>query len=422
MIKSTSSNATSVTVNKEMLTMAKEYTLAKTASATLVLVIAVTNVLLGNSNYIPRELRYNVYNKLLGLLPYEQRNSTTTCTIHGERRIALLHQLKEKLQKHDPAIHTCSDALNHALGQFIIAYKRKESEEKGEDKEVKLTPPIHLLGSKRDAKMQIAIRTVLMGKKSYSKIVDTCTGALSIFRALEVTGSVLLNDLDKNKIALYRTLQHNACRLLTDFVTTPCDRELYEIYKKRLLSSDYGSEYEQASLFLYLNFYDLYYGKMNFHANNFSLDKICLFLLIAKKLQGVRFDTKNLLSLIPTLTNETDTLLLCDPPYIDTDTYQHNLTNEEHHRLAKMLLRHKGDFVYFCRVSAKGDNAEIDTKLITAKIEDAYANHGLFYLDVPTKDGIERIITNFPFEDGQSFVIPPQGGNKSPFPDGKDGE
>lgn len=383
-------NSTTITANRTLVETACQYTGCKdTTTITLVTLACLQEPTKRNLNHSSEEY--------ILLLPYAERHDTKKYNIHGKGCVNALKRLTQKLASIDKSIDSASKAVDHALVQFITAYEI----------ETPLKRPIKLMGSKWDKDMQVAINKI-MESCHCTSIVETCAGALGIFCNINTPNKVVLNDLDKGKIALYKALQSNCVKLLIDFMLIPRSKENYESHKEILRISD-RSDYQTAVAFLYVNFYDYHYNRENYssESTDFSLQSVCNYLRISQKLKGVKFSTLNLLTLIPKYRKCSDTLLMCDPPYEDTKAYKSNLTSEEHKRLAKMLERHSGKFVYFCRVSAKGKNPTHGAKIITARIEDNYANKGFYYMDVSlTDDRTERIITNFEFDGGQPFDIP----------------
>lgn len=401
---------TTVTANKTLVDKACGYTGCK-PTATISLVILAC---LHEPDH--RILKHSVENYLL-LLPYVERHNTTNYNIHGKGCVNTLKKLTQKLALIDKSIDSASKAVDHALVQFITAYEKENS----------LKRPIKLMGSKWDKNMQEVINRI-MERCHCTSIVETCAGALGIFCNINTPNDVLLNDLDNGKIAFYKTLQNNCTKLLIDMMLTPSAKKKYERFKRKLRISN-RSDYQTATAYFYVNFYDYHYNRENYNAESagFSLQKVCNYLRISKKLTGVKFNNINLLNLIPKYRKKADTLIICDPPYENTKSYKSNLTSEEHDKLAKMLNNHQGQFIYFCRVSARGKNPSRSAKIITAKVEDNYANQDkkkkkkTYYIDIALHDNtsesstkkkkpsptiIERIITNFAFEGATEFIIP----------------
>lgn len=411
--------STTVIANNTLVEKACAYTGAN-APRTIFLVILAC---LKESN--KHNLKHPTEEYLL-LQSYAVRHDTKIYNIRGKKCVDALKELTQKLNSIDNSIDNASKAVNHALFQFITEY----------EKEKPLERPIKLGGSKWDTLLQEAINKI-MESCHYTSIVETCAGALGIFCNIDTHGDVLLNDLDNGKIAFYKALQNNCIKLLIDSMLIPRSRENYEHYKEILKNSD-CTDYQTAIAFFYVNFYDTPYFKQNYYdkSTDFSLEKICKYLRISRKLTGVKFNTLNLLDLIPKYRKDADTLIICDPPYEDTKSYQSNLSSEEHKKLAKMLNRHQGQYIYFCRVSARGDNPERDGKIIKAKVEDNYANQKYkttYYIDIelpahnskqsqedessteekkPAPPIIERIITNFKFDGSTEFTLPTNTGKK----------
>jgi len=412
--------STTVIANNTLVEKACAYTGANAPRTISLVILACLN----ESNV--RNLKHPTEEYLL-LQSYAVRHDTKIYNIRGKKCVDALKELTQKLKSIDNSIDNASKAVNHALFQFITEY----------EKEKPLERPIKLLGSKWNPKMQSPIHKILE-KVNCTSVVETCAGALGIFCNMNTPEECVLNDIDKNKIALYRCIQNDCAKLLVNFLQQDKNEDIYNAKKKKLTESGQLSEFERASLLLYLSCYDKSWCKFEYNkqAPLASLDNVCNYLRIAEKLQGVVFKTKDLLKLIPEYLENENTLIICDPPYEDTKSYQSNLSSKEHKKLAKMLNSHQGQYIYFCRITANGKNPEHDSKIIKAKVEDNYANQKekkTYYIDVelpahnskqsqedessteekkPAPPIIERIITNFEFDGSTEFTLPTNTGKK----------
>ena len=128
--------------------------------------------------------------------------------------------------------------------------------------------------------------------------------------------------------------------------------------------------------------------------------------------------------------NEENRLILCDSPYIYTRGYEDRNTRskqrkfdyDDFKRLAKNILKAKGIFLLFCRVTAsrsyhksrEQQNTEADS-YIRGKIDDCFMDKELFYrdFDYDQKGTIERVIANYPFSSFQPYNSEPKSINKT---------
>lgn len=311
----------------------------------------------------------------------------------------VLSKLAEKYQKE----RSRSERVSQCLIQFLYVWQLD-----------KLVRPIQLLGSKWHKEMQEEIKEVL-DKQHYESVVETCAGALGIFSIVEDYDHYRLNDIDGLKICLYRQLQKKSSEFVLDFLRMPCDIEKCQRFKEELREFEQNAsgnvnsavQREVALKYLYVNYYmiDRVSAGESHLRKPPSLQYVVSLCKLAKKLKKVELSQKNLLSLVPQV-NDANTLIICDPPYPFTAVYGDNLGLREHLQLAEKLQAHRGDFIYFCRTTERKNGTIEETPRLKAFLEDMFADCGCYYTDIKTKDGTERIITNFEFDGGQPFDIP----------------
>lgn len=335
-------------------------------------------------------------------------------------KITLPHELLEELNnacyKKYPELKTPSEKIEYCIIAMIVEYQNAT-----------LGRPIRLPGSKWGEMKNIA-QTVLVGRK-YEKVVETCVGALGIFSNIDCADEIFLNDYDTGKYCFYRELQTKPVRLLNNLLSKQPSvekcREYNEILKKitPLSLKRKTSEYSNAEI-ADMYFYQNYYYKNRREKGQLplygapSLEYICRLLKEAKRLRGfmeenpkttgnprqVHFGNKDLLELIPKK-NDADTLIICDPPYPFTGSYNDNLSTKQHIKLAKLLNKHRGDFVYFCRLTERSQDEIYDSPRLRAFITDMFASSNNYFMDIQTRDGLERVITNFNFDGATPYTV-----------------
>ncbi len=111
-------------------------------------------------------------------------------------------------------------------------------------------------------------------------------------------------------------------------------------------------------------------------------------------------------------------LLVVDPPYSNTNDYcsrksenpQKAFLDKDHRKLAKLLIKSNATFLYFCRATFKRDFSNSAKILLEdarrrGESEDLFANQHLFVRDFLYRNNgvIERVISNFPFENFSQF-------------------
>ncbi|MBO5166657.1 MAG: DNA adenine methylase [Lachnospiraceae bacterium] len=334
----------------------------------------------------------------------------------------LLEELDTACRMKYPYLRTMSEQIEYCIITMIVEHQT-----------AKLGRPIRLPGSKW-GEMKNVSQTVLDGRK-YKKVVEPCVGALGIFCNIDCADEIFLNDYDTGKYCFYRELQTKPVRLLNKLLSEQPSIEKCKCYKKILREIDPSyikkkpserdySNADIADMFFYENYYSKdrrAKGEVPLYVKP-TLEYICSILKDAERLRGimvenpetincprqVRLTNKDLLELIP-MKNDKDTLIICDPPYPYTGAYQENLTIDQHRQLAYLLKKHKGDFIYFCRLTERKDNEIFASTRVHAFITDMFAsdekNVTSFFLDIDTRDGMERVITNFNFDGATPYTF-----------------
>lgn len=277
--------------------------------------------------------------------------------------------------------------------------------------------PRHALripGSKRDLRMQDAISKVLRNCH-YDASVETCGGALEIHQNFMIADEEIICDIDPEKVNFYKVMQKQHKAFVSCALSYAINEETFE----RLKESTPRDKVERAVRYFYLCLNSVRndgkkYKKLKIRT---YWNAVAATYTLHARLQATQIFQRDIFK---TLDNRNlpkgKTLLIVDPPYLNTHAYSSNLTDEAHERLSKRLLTlcKKGtrDFLYFCRITDGHNKSDPNEQILKQKndqiihglIDDLYFGHSLYYIDIPLNDGvIERIITSFPFKDAKSY-------------------
>lgn len=282
---------------------------------------------------------------------------------------------------------------------------------------------INILGSKWDVRMQSAIKQVV-SSKTWKNSYEPCVGALGIHANFNLADTELINDDDVEKINLYQCIQRYAFEFKAKALLFSCTKAEFDALRKTNFSDTTIPNVDRAVRFFILN----YFSKRNSGSTYVSKLKKTLYTYLevvaplSTRLKGVHITNMDIFDVLRKHKRETDALFIVDPIYLDTNVYKNRTLGtktehgkdfgwKEHLRLAKELRSIKGDFIYFCRITAsrcKNNKQQLkdspetirrkDIEML-GRIDDLYWGYGFYYLDVPLDEGtIERIITSFDFE------------------------
>lgn len=272
--------------------------------------------------------------------------------------------------------------------------------------------PCHSLripGSKRDERMQDTIDTVL-NDQHYDASAEPCGGALEIHQNFHIADSEIVCDIDHDKVNLYRVLQKHHKTFVARALALQIDPATFSTLKE----SNPTNNVDKAVRYFYLTLHSTRNNGKKYRGMTLReyWNAIAATYALHARLQNTQICQRDIFN---TLSGrhlpDGRTLLIVDPPYLETKAYSHNLTRDAHRKLAKRLLhlhqKNGYNFVYFCRITVghdKDDPAKQAKKvqndiIMKGQIDNLYYGHGLFFIDIPLDDGvIERIITSFPFE------------------------
>lgn len=310
---------------------------------------------------------------------------------------------------------------------------------------------LRLLGSKWNKKMQYAIRKILStSKKEWETRIEVFAGALGSFCEFPVCMHEIINDLDLQKINLYRAIKNTKEDVLIKICAEQVDEQTFERNKNAVANGlDLDNKkvnIDAAVSFLYINLLSvrnigITYKKMNPKKYREMLNAIYP---LSERLKDTEICGLDALEIIKKHKKDSDTVFIVDPPYLDANVYKDSIIDRkygddkrefayrEHVELARLLRethqKYDNDFIYFCRTTITRvkdqktkditNLGELDTgdRHLQGKIDDLYWGYGFYYIDVPyDKDGtIERIITSFEF-DGATPYGKCEGTEVTPF-------
>lgn len=291
-----------------------------------------------------------------------------------------------------------------------------------------ITPPqslklINILGSKWDGRMQSAIKHIV-SNRSWKNSYETCVGALGIHANFNLAEKELINDDDIEKINLYQCIQQDAFEFKAKALKFECTKEAFDELKQVDYSGTSIPNVNRAVRFFILNFYSARNSGNTYVSKSRQTlyNRLEVIAPLSTRLAGVDISNMDIFEVLRKHKKDTGSLFIVDPIYLDTNVYKNRTLGTEtehgkefgwmeHQRLAKELRSIKGDFIYFCRITAsrrKNQQNELidspetiqrkDIEML-GRIDDLYWGYGFYYLDVPLDDGtIERIITSFDFK------------------------
>lgn len=301
-----------------------------------------------------------------------------------------------------------------------------------------ITPPqslklINILGSKWDKRMQSAIKQVFENKHwQYS--YETCVGALGIHANFELADTELINDDDIEKINLYICIQRHAFELKSKILPFGCTQA--DFTNKKDEKDKKNSNLTIPNVDRAVNFFISNYFSIRNTGNTYAqktkqslYHRLEVISSLSARLKNVHITNGDIFDVINRYKRKSNALFIVDPIYLDANVYKNRTiaTNtkhgkefgwNEHQRLARELRSIKGDFVYFCRITASRyknyqnkllDSPETlhlkDIEML-GRIDDLYWGYGFFYIDVPLDNGtIERIITSFDFKGATPYGV-----------------
>lgn len=199
------------------------------------------------------------------------------------------------------------------------------------------------------------------------------------------------------------------CKLLVSAYDSSKDKKKF---KKNVESCLRGKTISSAAAFWFLSLFN------NQMISKTKIDALEEFVFASSLYQNVEVVKNDVFYCLKKYQQDETAFIIADPPYMDGQGYQYAEANKdfprkEQERLCKeLLLRTKAVWIYHGRPSpSKNRYAKEDEQLLADKavqrknfLDDNLQNKGVFYLDVPLRDNIERIVSNYQFEGFKPYV------------------
>ena len=235
------------------------------------------------------------------------------------------------------------------------------------------------------------------------------------------------NDLDKNKLKFFKQLttfpkelEHKCRKLLEtyDYYNNRGDTESILNLKENAESLMSQKGLHGAAAFWYVNT-----TNKNGNVDKQKRKSLEEFAYASELYKNVIFERGDALyRLNKWLDNEEafsnkKAFIIVDSPYCDTKGYTRKWANDEfdktsQQRLCNKLLNAEATWIYHGRIRASASyiknedtqkRADRDVQCLSF-FDDNFQNKGVFYFDVPLRDTVERIVSNYQFEGFKTYV------------------
>lgn len=230
----------------------------------------------------------------------------------------------------------------------------------------------------------------------------------------------IYNDKQTEKINFMKQLKGHAkdlrkkCKLLISAYNACENKESFHKSIQAYCENNKHNTISTAAAFWFLALFN----KKDFRITRVgSLEE---FVYTSSLLQNTTFTNNDVFYCLKKYQKDKQAFIVVDPPYLDTDGYINEEANadfpeKEHERLCAMLLQTKGIWIYHGRVLPSKsiytkDNPqdfENRRKNLIRFWKRAFLNKGVFYLDVPYQNTLERIVSNYPFDGFKPYVEEP---------------
>lgn len=290
-------------------------------------------------------------------------------------------------------------------------------------------PIFHVMGNKEWFKDNFySISKQLLEEKDIETTLDLFGGSGILTGYLQdycyknnLTFESRYNDFDENKLNFFEQLTTSPkeleikCRKLL---------ETYDYYKSKgntenilKLKKDAETLITQKGLHGAAAFWYVNTINKNGNVNKQKRKSLEQFTYASKLYKKVAFERSDALYRLEKWYDNEKAFIIVDPPYPFTRGYKNKRANKDfslksHKKLCKKLVNAKATWVYFGRIKAPRSYVKNQSEKELAKIDaqhlaffdDNFQNKGLFYLDVPLRDTVERIVSNYPFEGFKPYV------------------
>lgn len=229
------------------------------------------------------------------------------------------------------------------------------------------------------------------------------------------------NDFDENKLNFFEQLTKSPQQL-----ERKCRKllETYDYYKNNgtaenilKLKKDVENLINQKGLHGAAAFWFISITNKNGNITQQKRKSLEQFAYASKLYKKVAFKRSDALYRLEKWYDNEKAFIVVDPPYPFTRGYKNKRANKDfslksHKKLCQKLVNAKATWVYFGRIKAPRsyvkNQSEKELAIKDAQhlafFDDNFQNKGLFYLDVPINDTVERIVSNYPFEGFKPYV------------------
>lgn len=295
---------------------------------------------------------------------------------------------------------------------------------------------VRLKGNKWSKLMQDAIKSICHTaiKDQWESSIEIFAGALGIFSNFAFASHEIINDIDLQKVNLYKAIQSSKEDMLIKLLSESVDEQTFEnnkAKKKGFILDNKKVNIDAAVNYLFLNLLSVRNLGITFKRMAYEVyrNKMNAIYPLSERLKNTEICGLHALEILDKHKSDSSTVFIVDPPYLDTSGYENEILIDrkydddkkkfgyrEHVELARLLReahqKYGNDFIFFCRTTitrVKDQKTKDITNLgkldtgdrhIQGIIDDLYWGYGFYYIDIPyDKDGtIERIITSFEFD------------------------
>lgn len=291
----------------------------------------------------------------------------------------------------------------------------------------------YMLGQKNELMCSELNKIFAIAGKNCNEYAEPFTGTSNVFFHLNsMFNKYSLNDLNTRTVNFLKVLRDNPTnlklRLLNLELTKDKFNELknYEVFVNDADNTNEVVDIDDAVAFFYTRYMSLRGNEKTFYsARSESNNAIANYretvnriTALSEKLANVNITSIDAFKFIKKQLGNPNLLLYVDSPYPYTEDYYNFIDKKtgkkvkiqfNHKKLAELLLKFTGQFVYSCRLTfsiGKKSKGYPDNEMVRT-IDILYKNKDFYYKDVhlkgPAKGQIERIITNFDFEGATKY-------------------
>ncbi|MHC5215222.1 DNA adenine methylase [Enterococcus sp. LJL128] len=197
--------------------------------------------------------------------------------------------------------------------------------------------------------------TIIRHMPPHKAYLEPFFGSGAVFFNKQKSTVETINDLDRRLVNMFEVIRNQPDRLQYLIKFTPYSREEFE--QSDNISSDPVEDARRMLVRLWFGVGGKTYAMPGFRKSISWNGPYCAYEwndmenrigYAAARLKDAQIESKDAIQLINETNNE-DTLLYCDPPYLSSslvsDHYKHGFTNQQHEELLHSLLNYKGKVI-----------------------------------------------------------------------------